>query len=793
MESILERQSKNNEEYLEVNTDTLKAVKYLLRSSMNICKAADARLIVINPNQKQRIIGFSDDPLSDLDRILIENVSIQQKILIYEKEEKLSLNSASPVTLQGKKSINTDHAYLLCPLISRHQTIGVLILKEKLYAPGFSNEDKILLNSLTSYFIRIWETASLKKNDHTILLRFSECFLLLTEKIELERENLDAKELIGEIIRVSKLINSTLDLHALLESIMESAKLVLKSEGSSLMLIDETTNELYFNIVTGEKEQELKQVRIPVGTGIAGMVAQSMQPLIVNDAQNDTRLFKAADLKAGFTTRNLIACPLMVRDKIIGVLEVINAIGRPNFSKDDLDLFYTFSEQAAIAIHNRELIKSLQETNTELSKKVHELSSLHEVSKVLISGINERELFDAVIKIIAEVLNAKSASLMLFREKTNSLELVSQTGLKLPESKKEGGVNINTDSMENTISGFSFKENQVFLSKDLRDKKYAKLRKNDNYLSDTCIVYPLSSGNNRYGIINISDKDSGKDFNEEDLQLLSIIASQVIKAIENFQLLSQMIEKKSFEKELEITSSIQKSILPTKAVTSPHFNLGFISKPAKIMGGDFYGFDTFSNGDFSFLIADVSGKSLPAALFMAITHSIIKTLIQDYQSPGELMKRTNDLVYKNSHSGMFVTLFYLYLDTSERLIRFASAGHNEQFIYRARTDEFIFLEAKGRPLGIINTQTHGPFIENSIAYEKNDLVVLYTDGIVEAINEDKEEFGIDRFKALIKRLGNNEPQEIADEVFREIEKFAGNEPQFDDFTLLIFKMNIKKK
>jgi len=151
--------------------------------------------------------------------------------------------------------------------------------------------------------------------------------------------------------------------------------------------------------------------------------------------------------------------------------------------------------------------------------------------------------------------------------------------------------------------------------------------------------------------------------------------------------------------------------------------------------------------------------------------------------------RANDLVYKNSHSGMFVTLFYIHLDTVNKMIRFASAGHNEQFIYRQNTDEFIFLEAKGRPLGVVNTQSHGPFVENSLVYEENDLVILYTDGIVEAINENKQEFGIDRFKALIKKLCHLKVQEMTDEIFKTINIFAGNEPQFDDFTLMILRIS----
>jgi sigma-B regulation protein RsbU (phosphoserine phosphatase) len=158
-----------------------------------------------------------------------------------------------------------------------------------------------------------------------------------------------------------------------------------------------------------------------------------------------------------------------------------------------------------------------------------------------------------------------------------------------------------------------------------------------------------------------------------------------------------------------------------------------------------------------------------------------------------MMKKANDLVYQNSHSGMFVTLFYLFLNTDQQMLKFASAGHNEQFIYRSQNDSFIFMEAKGIPLGVIDSSLHGPFKENFLKYENDDLVVLYTDGIVEAIDETKEEFGIERFKALIKKIGKEDAQTIVNRVFEEVNRFAGNEPQFDDFTLLILKMRAGDK
>ena len=157
---------------------------------------------------------------------------------------------------------------------------------------------------------------------------------------------------------------------------------------------------------------------------------------------------------------------------------------------------------------------------------------------------------------------------------------------------------------------------------------------------------------------------------------MATIASQITRSIQNFRLLNEMLQKRSYEKELEITSSIQKSILPTHFQKSAWFDLGVISEPAKLMGGDFYDLLSFDGDQFVFSVADVSGKSLPAALFMAVTSSIIRTYGREIKAPSEVLYKANDLIYQDSQSGMFVTLFYAFFNAPEHQLYYASAGHN---------------------------------------------------------------------------------------------------------------------
>lgn len=762
--------------FIENHPDFLESAKFILKSANQLLQTGDSALVIPNDKRQLRVIRLSKRPLENLERFLVKKCANVKEAFFTESHQSIYDHEAN---LIGKST----RPYLLAPLMVDHKILlGVLILEDKITTGKFVQEDLSLVTAFCKTFGRLIYSTIKHDQNGTLLVNFTSNLLTLLENLYLYKSNLENNFLLSEMIKVSKMINSTLDLQSLLESIMESAKLVLKTESASLMLIDNKTNELYFNIISAEKEKALKEIRIPMGVGIAGIVAQNREALIVNNAQEDERIFKEADEKINFVTRNLIATPLMVRNRIIGVIEVINSVGREEFTEKDLELFKTFSEQAALAINNREMIDSLKQLNMGLKKKVHELSSLHEISKSLISNINEKDLFDSVVRIISDELQADRVSLMLYNEDENVLEIISSFGLNLASSDY---VKVPIDG---TLSGLVFRENRIIHTNNIDNSPYATFRNNERYLTGACILHPLNQGDTVYGLINIAEKSDGTRFSDDDFRLGSTIASQITKGVQSFKLIQEMIEKKSYERELEITSQIQKSILPDKKLESPFFDMGVISMPAKMMGGDFYDYYAFDAEHFAFSVADVSGKSLPAALFMAVTNSIIRTIGRDGFMPGELLLKANDLIYQDSQAGMFVTLFFMLYNAKSRELKFSSGGHNEQLIYRHDSQEFEQLHAKGSPLGVLPTKMHGEFGEGIIYLQPSDILVLYTDGVIEAINEKREEFGLENLKRLIVENHLLTADQIVKRVFREVSDFAGTEPQFDDFTLMIIKI-----
>lgn len=763
--------------FIVTNDELNKAAQYILKAACSLMHA-DGCFLALRTQTGVRTYRIGQRHLTRIEKVLMQKSLAESETLLIESKQQLYNSSQEPIG-------ETGTSYIAAPLLTdKKEVLGALLWVTKLGEENFSDEDLSLASTFSRTFARMLANCITAPDKTTLLVKFSGNLVTVFENLYLYRKNLENNFLLSEMIKVSKMINSTLDLNSLLESIMDSAKIVLKAEASSLMLIDRKTNELFFNIISGEKERDLKEIRIPIGVGIAGIVADTCKPLIVNDAQNDPRVYKQADEKINFVTRDLIATPLMVRNRIIGVIEVINSVGRNKFSEKDLELFNTFSEQAALAIHNRELIDSLKDINRELKKKVHELSSLHEISKVLMSTLNEKDLFDSIVRIIADEMQADRVSIMIYAPDHEALEIISHYGLDLSPFERT------FVSLDRSLAGRAYQEHKLIYTNALEKSAYAAYRDTERYHTGGCIIQPLMHGREIYGVLNISDRHAptGHEFSDDDLRLVSTIASQITRSIQNFRLLNEMLQKRSYEKELEITSSIQKSILPTHFQKSAWFDMGVISEPAKLMGGDFYDFLAFDGDQFVFSVADVSGKSLPAALFMAVTSSIIRTYGREVRQPAEVLHKANELIYQDSQSGMFVTLFYAYYDAPEHQLFYSSGGHNEQLVFRHDTRTFEKLGTRGRPLGVVDSQLHGPFGEGKVFLGEGDLLILYTDGVVEAINERKEEFGLDRFCRIISDNMLLSSDQLVKKIFREVKTFAGTEAQYDDFTLMIIKI-----
>lgn len=275
---------------------------------------------------------------------------------------------------------------------------------------------------------------------------------------------------------------------------------------------------------------------------------------------------------------------------------------------------------------------------------------------------------------------------------------------------------------------------------------------------------------------------------EADLQMISdlqiknkelALAYKELKAAQ-----AAIIEKERMDRELELARDLQRSILPTEFPVIPNLDIAAYYKPARQVGGDFYDVIHLGPGRAAFVIADVSDKGMPAALFMALTRSLIRAESRRSSSPRSILLNINQLLLEMSTSDMFVTVFFGILDTVAGILRYSRAGHDRPLRVDPVQKTCELLEGKGNALGVME---HPDLDEIEIQIFPGELLVMYTDGIVDAQSMDGRFFGQKRLKEAVFTVQEKSAISTCSHIFDRISQFMGDRTQYDDMALLIVK------
>jgi sigma-B regulation protein RsbU (phosphoserine phosphatase) len=238
------------------------------------------------------------------------------------------------------------------------------------------------------------------------------------------------------------------------------------------------------------------------------------------------------------------------------------------------------------------------------------------------------------------------------------------------------------------------------------------------------------------------------------------------------------------KKELEITQQIQESFLPHTIPVIKNYDLAASSIPAQEVGGDFYDFIPITSNQTGLTIGDVSGKGIPAALFMAFSRTLLRAKACRNPGVGRMIESVNNFINEDPHSNMFVTLFYSVLDNAQNTLTFVNAGHNPPLLFRNETRDIIRLSTGGVVLGAMKGLKMN---EKTIDLQNGDLLVLYTDGITEAINQQEDQFGEERLIELLKENQELSSGDLKNLIIDQVYDFASGTPQADDITLMVLR------
>ena len=294
---------------------------------------------------------------------------------------------------------------------------------------------------------------------------------------------------------------------------------------------------------------------------------------------------------------------------------------------------------------------------------------------------------------------------------------------------------------------------------------------------------PLISQEELLGVLNVGPSLSGQPYSPDDRTLLSRIAAHAPSAFRVAFLVQahqqQLREQERLEQELRTAHFIQRSLLPKNMSTLPGWQITPYYQPAREVGGDFYDVLPLDDGRLGLIIGDVSGKGVPAALVMAITITMLRTVVRAMASPGQVLARVNDLLIAENPPRMFVTCFYALLDPGSGRLRFANAGH--EVPYRRSSDGVTELRATGMPLGLMPGSSYE---EDEAVLSPGDSLLFYTDGLVEAHNPQREMFDYARLSALLAEYGGGPA--LAEYLLSALARFTGQQwEQEDDLTMMV--------
>lgn len=427
------------------------------------------------------------------------------------------------------------------------------------------------------------------------------------------------------------------------------------------------------------------------------------------------------------------------------------------------------------------LVKLIEraETGGSAMSPVQELNAMRSVSEVMTSNIKLDDLLNLILSKLVTTINAERGTIYLTDEERGELwsRVLLQEAGPLSEIRLKIGEG---------IAGHVAATGTVLNIPDAyADRRFnPQFDRTSGFHTRSILTAPMINPQQKViGVVQLLNKKDGT-FTFRDERLLTAMAAQAAISIENARLYQQEIQQQLINRELETAHSIQESFLPDRIPALAGWDIGALWCPIRSVAGDFYDFYALSGGRVGIVIADVSGKGIPAALFMALSVTVLRYGMSINLPPHEVLRHANEMIISEQRSRMFATTFVGYLDPASGEMRFACGGHNPPLWYHAATGTVDYVTAQGVAVGIFK---EAEFALDRLRMEPGDIFVLYTDGITEVLNGEEEEFGEDRLEALIRQHTALSAQELADRILETINDFAAEQELSDDATLVIVK------
>lgn len=588
--------------------------------------------------------------------------------------------------------------------------------------------------------------------------------------------NLRKGQTVRRLQEISMELLCQLDLNPLLESIARSVVEFLNADSGGIYRYDSANKEL--RPVVPVKQPKEALYTVGPGEGMAGRVMETRKAMKLDNYDEWTgRTPKQRKGSIG----PVVQAPVQKDREFLGVIYAERVLGKPIFTDEDLESIQLFANYAAIAISNAQLYEDAR-------RSAGELASLYETSLEITQDLDTAQVLEGIIQRAESLVRGKNAQFYYFDQDQGIL--VPALPGHLPKSIQ----NVSMRPGEG-VSGTVFLSRQPLIIPDY-DNWAGRAPDTPKGVIGQAIGIPVEHGERILGVITISRDKSEPPFNDGDVRLLTLFASQAAIALTNAQQYEELQklyvavkEKERLESELTVAHTIQASLLPQRLPRIAGWEVAACWDAAREISGDFYDCFPVPGDRWGFVIADVAGKGVPAALFMALCRTLTRSFSMDGRSPREAITRVNDLIIADSYSEWFVTLFYGLLDPKWGILTFINAGHPRPLWLRAKDKKIEKLSADGMALGVFEGIK---LEEKSIQLDPGDLVLFYTDGISEAMDSNGNLYGDRRIQTQVSRVAQETPATILDSLQKDVANFSKGKPRADDLTALILKRKIRK-
>ncbi len=414
-------------------------------------------------------------------------------------------------------------------------------------------------------------------------------------------------------------------------------------------------------------------------------------------------------------------------------------------------------------------------TSSVFEKKIEEIINFQRLSQSRNTGKNQNEVYDILLESSVSAVLADAAWLD-----------INQSGI---ESKKQLTYKISSHEIlevqEHIPKGKIKKLFSTDPVKNLNSNRYiASIR---DFRFKSILVFPIVIQNDSFGNL-VLLKEISEGFNDEMINVISTYINQASISVENFKLIDAAVENERYRKELNIAKTVQRSLLPLKLEESSYFDIIGFSISADEVGGDYYDIYKIDDNKTVLIIGDVSGKGTSAAFHMSQLKGIFQSLVQLNLNPREFLVYANNALISGLDKNSFITVAYYIIDNGNQTIEFSRAGHCPTLYYNHRKKDAEYHYSKGLGLGILRNNEFYRYVNiDKIKFKPDDILVLYTDGITESRNLNKEEFGYDRLKKLIVDNASYTPEFIKDAIMKALYSFGESNAPGDDYTIIIIK------